>query len=265
MQGVEHVPCTLLFMCIYFFSMASAVWWVILTLTWFLSACFKWGHESIEHMSAYFHLAAWAIPGAKMIAVLWMQRVDADILSGTCMIGIRSMSMLRAFVLTPLVGTVFLLSGFFSLFRIRHAMRSEGNRTDKLEKFMVRIGVFSILYMIPAVLVIACYFYELASYDAWIDTWLTRHSVDFNLPPDYVSAASSTRPPQTIVFSVFMLKYAMLLVVGITSGFWIWSHKTISSWQRFGERLWSCCCGQLLVSSGLVGAGGAKYKNEAAV
>jgi hypothetical protein len=37
-QGVEHVPCTLLFMMIYFFGMSSAIWWVVLTLTWFLAA-----------------------------------------------------------------------------------------------------------------------------------------------------------------------------------------------------------------------------------
>ena len=34
-------------------------------------------------------------------------------------------------------------------------------------------------------------------------------------------------------FAVFMIKYLMLLMVGITSGFWIWSGKTIQSWKRF--------------------------------
>ncbi len=37
-QGVEHVSCTLLFMMIYFFGMSSSIWWVVLTLTWFLAA-----------------------------------------------------------------------------------------------------------------------------------------------------------------------------------------------------------------------------------
>lgn len=37
-QGVEQVSCTMLFMMIYFFSMSSSIWWVVLTLTWFLAA-----------------------------------------------------------------------------------------------------------------------------------------------------------------------------------------------------------------------------------
>jgi hypothetical protein len=71
--------------------MASATWWVILTLTWFLAAGLKWGHEAIEQIAPYFHLAAWALPAAKLVAILWMQKVDADILSGVCFVGIRNM------------------------------------------------------------------------------------------------------------------------------------------------------------------------------
>ena len=258
-QGVEHVPCTLLFMMIYFFGMASSIWWVVLTLTWFLAAGLKWGHEAIENISSYFHLAAWAIPGIKMIAILWLQKVDADILSGTCYTGIRNISILKGFVLAPLflyliLGTCFLLAGFVSLFRIRNVMKHEGNKTDKLEKFMVRIGVFSILYMVPAIIVISCYFYEQNSYNKWIDFWLKQNSIDFNLPPDYVATNLYENDRTSMVFSLFMVKYAMFLVVGITSGFWIWSHKTISSWQRFFDKIFACFNNFQ-----------PKFKNEAAV
>ena len=37
-QGVEQISCTLLFMMIYFFGMSASIWWVVLTLTWFLAA-----------------------------------------------------------------------------------------------------------------------------------------------------------------------------------------------------------------------------------
>jgi hypothetical protein len=257
-QGVEHVPCTLLFMMIYYFGMASSVWWVVLTLTWFLAAGLKWGHEAIENVSSYFHLAAWAIPGVKLIAVLWMQKIDADILSGTCYTGIRNTNLMRGFVLAPLflyliLGTCFLLAGFVSLVRIRNVMKHEGNKTDKLEKFMVRIGVFSILYMVPAIIVICCYFYEQSSYNKWIDYWLFNNRLEFNLAPDYVANLYDS-DRSSLVFSFFMVKYAMLLVVGITSGFWIWSNKTIISWQKFFDKIFVCFQGLK-----------PKYKNEAAV
>jgi len=52
------------------------VWWVVLTLTWFLAAGLKWGHEAIEANSHYFHLAAWTVPAAKTITVLAMGKVE---------------------------------------------------------------------------------------------------------------------------------------------------------------------------------------------
>ncbi|GBP89150.1 Frizzled [Eumeta japonica] len=75
-QGTKHEPCTILFMVLYFFSMASSIWWVILTLTWFLAAGLKWGHEAIEANSQYFHLAAWAVPAIKTISILATGKVD---------------------------------------------------------------------------------------------------------------------------------------------------------------------------------------------
>ncbi|KFW75304.1 Frizzled-1, partial [Phalacrocorax carbo] len=150
--------CTILFMMLYFFGMASSIWWVILSLTWFLAAGMKWGHEAIEANSQYFHLAAPA--------------VDGDVLSGVCFVGINNVDALRGFVLAPLfvylfIGTSFLLAGFVSLFRIRNIMKHDGTKTEKLEKLMVRIGIFSVLYTVPATIVIACYFYEQAFREQW--------------------------------------------------------------------------------------------------
>ncbi|RNA20473.1 frizzled-7-B [Brachionus plicatilis] len=259
-QGVEHLPCTLLFMMVYFFGMASSIWWVVLTLTWFLAAGLKWGHEAIENISSYFHLAAWTIPGVKLIAVLWLQKIDADVLSGICFTGLRNMNLMRGFLIAPLLlylvlGACFLLAGFVSLFRIRNVMKHEGNKTDKLEKFMVRIGVFSIMYMVPAIIVICCYFYEQSSYNKWMDYWLKTNSIELNLPPDYVSTILYESDRGAMIFSLFMVKYAMLLVVGITSSFWIWSHKTVSSWQRFFDTVFGCFGTSFAP----------KYKHEAAV
>jgi len=39
-------------------------------------------------------------------------------------------------------------------------MKREGSKTDKLEMLMVKIGIFSVLYIVPASIVVGCYFYE---------------------------------------------------------------------------------------------------------
>ncbi|XP_006638229.1 frizzled-2 [Lepisosteus oculatus] len=236
-QGTKKEGCTILFMMLYFFSMASSIWWVILSLTWFLAAGMKWGHEAIESNSQYFHLAAWSVPAIKTISILAMGQIDGDMLSGVCFVGLNSLDPLRGFVLAPLfvylfIGTSFLLAGFVSLFRIRTIMKHDGTKTEKLERLMVRIGVFSVLYTVPATIVIACFFYEQAFRGHWERSWISHNCKALAIP-----CPLQYTPRMTPDFTVYMIKYLMTLIVGITSGFWIWSGKTLHSWRRFYTRL----------------------------
>lgn len=97
-----------------------------------------------------------------------------------------------------------------------------GTKTDKLEKLMIRIGVFSVLYTVPATIVVACYFYEYVNREKWEKSINCNQCGIARVKPDH---------------SVFIIKYFMALVVGITSGFWIWSGKTVESWKNFCGRL----------------------------
>ncbi|GAB6029668.1 hypothetical protein CHUAL_005400 [Chamberlinius hualienensis] len=244
-QGTKKEGCTVVFMLLYFFSMASSIWWVVLTLTWFLAAGLKWGHEAIEANSHYFHMAAWGVPAMKTVSILAMGNVEGDVLSGVCYVGLWNVDALRGFVLAPLcvyvaLGAIFLSAGFISLFRIRTIMKHDGTKTDKLEKLMFRIGLFSFLYLVPAGSVIACYIYEQANLSSWMITWQKdncRSGRDFVFPCPYPHVTNY----QSIEwakphFSVFMIKYFMAVIVGITSGVWIWSGKTFNSWKNFYNR-----------------------------
>ena len=119
-----------------------------------------------------------------------------------------------------LLGISFLAAGFISLFKIRNVIKEQGGRAkiDKLEKLMVKIGIFSVLYIVPVGTVIACGFYELFSYKTWEKSYLCPSCNNGESYPD---------------FSVLMLKYFMSLAVGITSGFWVWSGKTLDAWRQF--------------------------------
>ena len=243
-QGTKHEGCTVIFMLLYFFSMASSIWWVILTLTWFLAAGMKWGHEAIEANAQFFHLAAWAIPAVKTIAILLMTNVDGDELSGVCFVGLSDLSALRGYVLAPLfvyffVGATFLLAGFVSLFRVRSVLKDDYSKREKIEKLMIRIGVFSILYTLPAVSVLGCLFYEQANRETWQESW--REGWVYQKRCNEMNEQQPTKwpcPRYPVVndkpdFTVFMVKYLMFVIVGITSGFWIWSTKTINAWSKF--------------------------------
>ena len=232
-EGLENTWCIIVFLLMYFFGMASQLWWVILTVTWFLAAGRKWGQEAIEALSSYFHLAAWAIPAIKTIVILTMRRVDGDELTGLCYVGNQDISALTGFVLIPLIvylllGTFFILAGFVALFRIRNNLKQEGTNIRKLEKLMAKIGVFAVLYTVPATCVIGCCFYERVTFQKLRDAasllpcrTVGKGEKDCSLDKSLPSV------------EVYMLKMFMSLVVGITSGMWIWSHKTVGSWKQF--------------------------------
>jgi frizzled protein 9/10 len=226
-DGLNTAGCSIVFILLYFFGMASSLWWVILTLTWFLSAALKWSQEAIAHKSTYFHAVAWVIPAIQTIVALSTRKVDADELTGLCYIGNQNVETLAGFVLAPLciylvIGTTFLLAGFISLFRIRSVLKDRDTNTRKLEKLMVRIGVFSVMYTLPATAVIACFVYEYSNMESWQKD-VKQHCV--NVVTDECNLAS--RPKEEI----YMVRHFMTLIVGITSGMWVWSSKTCQSWQ----------------------------------
>lgn len=166
--------------------------------------------------------------------------VSGDVLSGVCYVGVWNSDALRQFVLAPLVfylilGTIFLLAGYVSLFRIRTVMKHDGTKTDKLEKLMLRIGIFSMLYMAPAITVIGCLFYEQHYMDRWLVTWHANICVEYRTPcpPPYRTAAFGPKPE----FGVFLVKYLMGLIVGISSSVWVWSGKTVQSWTKFMHKI----------------------------
>ncbi|KAF8571176.1 hypothetical protein P879_03050 [Paragonimus westermani] len=285
-QGTKFEGCIILFMLLYFFSMASSIWWVVLTITWYLAAKCHWAHEAISRNAQYLHFAAWALPAAKTIGILAFGKVDGDPLSGVCFTGLTDPVILRVFLIVPLclylvIGTGFLFAGFVSLFKIRTIIKTGGSKTDDLEKLIMRIGVFSLLYIVPAMVVIACYFHESRMAEKWMLSWyvtevcrkMDPYQLTDSVCPIYsrkileaggtVSRLNSVAgPPGSAAtgeiilaklssldkpeFELFMIKYLMTLIVGITSGIWIWSGKTLISWQRFFARL--CrrrgCCGR---------------------
>ncbi|KAH8261265.1 hypothetical protein KR044_006076 [Drosophila immigrans] len=236
----QTTACTVLFMALYFCCMAAFAWWSCLAFAWFLAAGLKWGHEAIENKSHLFHLVAWAVPALQTISVLALAKVEGDILSGVCFVGQLDTHSLGAFLILPLciylsIGALFLLAGFISLFRIRTVMKTDGKRTDKLERLMLRIGFFSGLFILPALGLLGCLFYEYYNFDEWMIQWHRDICKPFSIP------CPAARPPGTPearpIFQIYMVKYLCSMLVGVTSSVWLYSSKTMVSWRNFVERL----------------------------
>ncbi|XP_071385069.1 frizzled-3-like [Centroberyx affinis] len=232
-QGSHNKACTLLFMVLYFFTMAGSVWWVILTITWFLAAVPKWGSEAIEKKALLFHACAWGIPGALTVTLLAMNKIEGDSISGICFVGLYDVTALRWFLLAPLgldvvVGVALLLAGIAALNRVRMEIPLEKENQEKLVKFMIRIGVFSVLYLVPLLTVLACYLYENSYRAVWETTWVQEKCRDYHIPCPY-QVERTSRPD----LALFLIKYLMMLIVGIPSVFWVGSKKTCFEWASF--------------------------------
>ena len=227
-NGMESTLCIIIFLIQYYFGIASHIWWLVLTLTWYLAASRKWGLEAINSIACYFHLFAWAVPAILTIAILVSGRVDSNELTGMCYVGNYDKWSLLIYIIIPMslllfVGEIFLLAGFAALFKIRTNLKTQIDNSNirKLEKLMAKIGVFAILYTVPAVCILGAHVHEFMNMDIW-----RCLSADFTVK--FGDVLTNSIP----TVEIHMLKIFMSLVVGITLSMWVLSAKTIHSCER---------------------------------
>lgn len=229
----SHMPCLLVFGLLYYSMVAAFLWWLVLSFCWFLTSVFKWSNESVGRLALFFHIISWVLPLLMTISLMAASVVSADELTATCFI-VRdetnsSFLALLIGVIIPLAlflvtGVVFLVVGFISILKIHSFMRHGGKEKESmiLEKLMIRIGVFVSVYVIPAAVVIGCFIYELQSRPTWMA----------------VGTCSDCARPNT---AIFMVRVCMFLIIGVLTGIWIWSKKTLQSWLSLPQRIRNCC------------------------
>lgn len=229
-NGMESTLCIIIFLIQYYFGIASHTWWLILTITWYLAASRKWGLEAINSIACYCHMLAWTLPAILTIAILVTGRVDSNELTGMCYVGNHDKDSLLYYIIVPLcllllVGQVFLLAGFVSLIRIRSNLKPQIDHSNirKLEKLMAKIGVFAILYTVPAVCVLGSHVHEFINMNAWRCMSAVLTPITDTLPELTNSIPS---------VEIHMLKIFMSLIVGISISMWSLSSKTLKSCQR---------------------------------
>lgn len=61
----------------------------------------------------------------------------------------------------------------------------EKENQEKLVKFMIRIAVFSALYLVPLLAVLGCYLYENSYRAIWETTWVQEKCREYHIPCPY--------------------------------------------------------------------------------
>lgn len=213
--GLDNTNCAVIFLLLYYFSTAAALWWVILSLSWLLSAGLKWSHDAIELCSSYFHLIAWGVPAVQSIVIIGLRDVSTEELTGLCFVGTNNPNSLLGFVIGPLsayllIGICLLVAGYIALFCQERKTTTSSKCDEKVEVLIVRIGIFSLLYTVPATCLLACYFYEYLNLHTWYDK----------------------RSSSTPSIEIYILKTFSSLLPGITSGLCILGCESLDTWAN---------------------------------
>lgn len=205
-DGSANISCALTFLLAYCFSMVQSIWWVILCLSWFLSAGMKWTADAIKSKSFFFHVIAWGLPCVKTVVILVWRKIDVNELTGICSVGNRyeNLRALRWLVLAPLfiyliMGTMFLFSGLISLFRLQSHRQEQITSRKKLKQFLLPVGGYAALHTIFSTVILATYFYEYVNKNSW-----------YHDP-------SSSGPK----FEIFIIRIIIDFVIGITAALWL--------------------------------------------
>lgn len=237
----RSTSCVILFIFIYYFQMAASVWWVILTLTWFMASTLKWGEEAVERPWILYHILAWCLPALQVILILALQLVDGDQLSGTCFTGNHHPVAMGVFVLLPLllyllIGICFLVIGFMSLVHILQQISQDPHKSRRLTRLIIRILIYGLLYIMPNVIYLCLCIYEIAEREQWETAYA-----------ECANNSDCSSPTLTPQFAALLLRYVMLFVIGIFSTFWVISWKTIVAWRKFFSSIFFCRQEQLYV------------------
>lgn len=83
------------------------------------------------------------------------------------------------------MGISLLFVGIVALNQVRMEIPLEKENQTKLVKFMIRMGVFSALYLVPLLTVIGCYVYEHTYRSIWERTWMVENCRRYHIPCPY--------------------------------------------------------------------------------
>jgi len=235
-QG-ETLSCTVVFILVYYFSVAAAVWLVILSYCWSVAFTCTPGkaQEVLAARSAYFHMTAWSLPLVLTILVMATNNVDGSAVSGICYVGYTSPLARALFVLVPHTAAL-AASSYFSwravavlaslAFGVGSRHLSEA-AAAKMKATLARIGLFSVLVAACLVTTIGCHAQAWAREEEW--ALATRRLVHCNLRRRLVGG-EECRPEAAPSLPTLQLELAAAFLAGLLASGWVCTRESATTW-----------------------------------
>lgn len=239
-MGNRKGSCTLLFMALYFFQMSAVLWWLMMTVSWYMIAKLKWGPESVSSIARYFHFTSWTVSALLTLYLSVLGDIEGDSLSGTCFVSTSNQESIKLFIIAPIafclaLGMILLSLGFKSIWDSRETLKSEyRNQIDEHYKLVIRIGLYSSLFIMFALMLLFSYYYEQINQTVWKFSWLSNicKNRDYSIPCPRRNY--SNQGPH---YSVFMIKYFASMAIGLVSVGFMLSEKTVKAYRIVAIKL----------------------------
>lgn len=239
----ENLSCVIVFVMVYYFPMAAAIWFVMLAYSWYMSfKALGKIREAIEAKTAYFHIIAWSLPVILTIAIMALGQVDGDSVSGICFVGHMNWFIRVGFVLIPIsisviTGGFFLIRGLIVLVKLKIGSENiiSEKASLKIQETIIRLGVFTGVAFLFVFTTFACHLYEYSHQEEWLFSLRQYIICKSNLISGNVGVQKcvlESRPAMALV----QIHLLTLFGAGIMMSTWIWTSSTLDSWKRFLRR-----------------------------
>lgn len=116
-DGETNPHCLLIFIMLYYFSMAAQFWWMSLAVGIASNIAFQWRADHIAKYQRYWQIISWVAPGVLTFICIVLRAVEADELTGMCFVGGQTTRHLLVYVLLPFtfqlgVGSFLIVGGY---------------------------------------------------------------------------------------------------------------------------------------------------------
>nr|XP_039263187.1 smoothened homolog [Styela clava] len=246
----ESPSCVIIFTFVYFFVMAGVAWFVVLSYSWkaMFQALGK-SSEPLKGKTLHFHLFAWSIAFALLIASLSVSQIDGDSMSGICFIGYNNHWYRMGFLLIPIglmlfAGGFYLFGGLGCLLSLKtgHDGLLSESAISKITWTMIRIGLFALVAFIFVFVTFASHVYEIVNQPLWdrsfrdfirCDANITileklRVEIDDPAAPEAGGCKIKNRPN----IAVMKLHLFAMFGTGIVMSTWVWTKASFMNWRR---------------------------------
>ena len=237
--------CILTFFLIYFFSVASWVWWIVTVVLWFLQAAIRVNKSTIEqrYFQVSYHLVAWLVAAIFTIVAMATNSYGGNSITRMCQISIQSDEAQIGFLLAPqllciFVCIVLLLFGHMWLLicdankGLKNIQKRNNNNTNVATKErsmfeIIRTDVFCVFFLIHMTVLSSINMYQFQSQNKWERSY-TQCTVCGEC-----DSVEDTRP----LIGVFIFQVTVELVMGIVLVFWLKPKQVLKAWKKVYLRL----------------------------